>query len=112
MPAEHARHREVDVVHRAEDLVVERVEADRDAGEAGVGERLRLLREQRAVRRQRHVDVAERGQRPTSSSQPAPEERLAARDPELVARRGPTKTRETRSISSKRQQLASRAGTR
>ena len=39
-PGEHARDREVDVVHRAEDLVVERVEADGDARQAGVGERL------------------------------------------------------------------------
>ena len=44
---EHARHREVDVVHRPEDRVVERVEADGDAREPGVGESLRLLREQR-----------------------------------------------------------------
>src|SRR5262249_28183502 len=33
---EHARDREVDVVHRLEDRVVERVEADRDALEPGV----------------------------------------------------------------------------
>ena len=39
-PGEHARDREVDVVHRAEDLVVERVEAHGDPREAGVGERL------------------------------------------------------------------------
>ena len=42
-PAEHARNGEVDVVHRAEHLVVERVEADGDARESCVGERLRLL---------------------------------------------------------------------
>ena len=43
-PLEHAGDREVDVVQRREDLVVERVEADRDAVEPGAGERLRLLR--------------------------------------------------------------------
>ncbi len=42
---ENARDREVDVVHRAEHRVVERVEAHGDACEPGVGERLRLLRE-------------------------------------------------------------------
>ena len=43
---EHALDREVDVVQRTERRVVERVEADRDAIEPGVRERLRLRREQ------------------------------------------------------------------
>ena len=73
-PAEDARDREVDVVHRAEDLVVERVEADGDARQARVRERLRLLREQRAVRRQRHVEVAEARE----PARPAPRGRAAA----------------------------------
>ena len=59
---EHALDREVDVVHRAEGLVVERVQADRDALEPGVLERLRLARQQGAVRRQRQVDTRDRGE--------------------------------------------------
>ena len=35
MPLEHPLHREVDVVHRREDLVVERVEADRHPAQPG-----------------------------------------------------------------------------
>ena len=53
---EHAVDREVDVVQRAEGRVVERVEADGDALQARVCERLRLLRQQRPVRRQRQVE--------------------------------------------------------
>ena len=64
-PGEHLRDREVDVVHRAEGLVVERVEADRDPAQPGVGEQLRLLRQQRPVRRQRQVDL-------TASTPPSP----------------------------------------
>ena len=53
---EHVGHREVDVVHLAESGVVERVEAHGHALQAGVLERLRLAREQRAVGRQRQVE--------------------------------------------------------
>ena len=105
---EHARHREVDVVHRAEDLVVERVEADRDPRQPGVRERLRLLRQQRGVGRQGEVEVvAERGEpldqgsrsRRSSGSPPVMRSFCTPRS---------TKTRATRSISSKRQELAPR----
>ena len=84
-PGEHARDREVDVVHRAEDLVVERVEADRDPREPRVGERLRLLREERRVRRQRDVEVvAERRQPGDQELEVAAQQRLAARDAQLL----------------------------
>ena len=82
-PVEHARDGEVDVVHRLEGLVVERVEADGDAVEPGRGERCSLRREQRRVRRQRQLGAERREQR----DQPVdvlPHERLAARQPELV----------------------------
>ena len=81
---EHAGHRKVDVVHRAEDLVVERIEADRHARQAGGGERLRLPRQERAVGRQRQVDVSERCQLLDEHRQIAPDERLAARDADLL----------------------------
>ena len=35
---EHLRHREIDVVHRAKCRIVERIEADRDASEAGIAQ--------------------------------------------------------------------------
>ena len=82
-PAEHARDREVDVVHRPEDLVVQRVEADRDPRQPRVGEHLRLLREERPVGREREVEVAERRQLRDEHLQVAPEQRLATRDAEL-----------------------------
>ena len=81
---EHAADREADVVHGAERLVVERVEADGDALEAGRDERLGLLRQQRAVRRQRDVEAAERRQALDQHLEVAAQERLAARDPDLL----------------------------
>jgi hypothetical protein len=44
--AKNGRHGEVDVVHAAEDGVVERVEADGDARQTGVAQRARLLARQ------------------------------------------------------------------
>ena len=83
-PGEHARDREVDVVHRAEDLVVERVEAHRDAREPGVRERLRLLRQERGVRRQRDVESSSSAASMRDQQlEIAAEERLAAGDAEL-----------------------------
>ena len=81
---EHAADGEADVVHGAERLVVERVEADGDALEAGGDERLGLLGQQRAVRRQRHVEAAERGQALDQQLEVAAQQRLAARDPDLL----------------------------
>ena len=81
---EHARHREVDVVHRAEDGVVERVEAHRDALQAGVGEMLRLLGEQRAVRRRRDLDVRDLGEHPHQLRQSLADQRLAAGESQLA----------------------------
>ena len=81
---EDARDREVDVVHLAEDLVVERVETHGDACEPGIRERLRLLREQGRIGRQCQVEVAERCQPPDQDLEVAAKEGLAASDPELV----------------------------
>ena len=80
---EDARDREVDVVHRAEGLVVERVEAHGDARQARVGQRLRLPRQERPVRRQRQVD-AERREHLDQPLDVAAHERLAAGDAELA----------------------------
>ena len=83
-PRQHARDREVDVVHRAEDLVVERVEAHGDPGEARVGERLGLLREERRIRRQRDVEVVSECREPLDQElEIAAQERLAAGDAQL-----------------------------
>ncbi len=79
---EHARDGEVDVVQRCEGRVVERVEADGDAVEAGARERLGLLREQRAVRRQRDLQIRNRREQLDEVFDVAPDERLAAGDPD------------------------------
>src|SRR5207244_13118225 len=60
-PVQYALDREVDVVHGAEGRVVERVEAHRDPTQTGVGELLRLVREQRPVRGEREIQVVDRG---------------------------------------------------
>ncbi len=73
----------VGVVHRAKRRVVERVEAHRDAREAGVAQAARLLREQRAVGRQRDVgDAGFREHRDQPLDVPA-QQRLAAGEPDL-----------------------------
>ena len=82
-PLEHAVDREVDVVQRAERRVVERVEAHRDARQAGGSECLRLLWEQRAVGRQRQVD-AELCELLDQTLDVAAHERLATGDPDLA----------------------------
>ena len=69
---------EVDVVQRAEDRVVDGVEAHGDAVEAGVRERLRLLRQERAVRRQRELEVRDLGELRDEPLDVAADERLAA----------------------------------
>ena len=48
------------------------------------GEVVRLPREQRAVRRQREIDVAERRELADEHRQVAADERLAARDADLL----------------------------
>ena len=88
-PVEDARDREVDAVHRPEGRLVERVEADRDPPEPGRPEGRRQRAEGRAVRRQGQVDGravarAQLGQHRDEVGQVAPDERLAARDPELL----------------------------
>ena len=97
-PLEHAVDREVDVVQRSELRVVERVEADGDAAQAGIGERLRLLGQQRAVRRQRQLDV-ERGELLDSRSR---SRRTSGSPPVIRIFRTPASanTRATRVISS------------
>ena len=79
---EHAIDREIDVVQRAKLLVVERIEADGDPAQAGVRERLRLLRQQRPVRRQGQIHV-ELGELRDQPLQVAAHERLTARDADL-----------------------------
>ena len=88
-PLEHARDREVDVVHRLERRVVERVEADVDAVEPGVPQRLRLAREERGVRRQRDVEPVDRREPLDEALELLPEQRLATGQPDLLdAERG------------------------
>ena len=91
---EHPLDREVDVVHRAEHRIVERVEADGHAAEAGVGEGSRLPREERPVGR--HGDVVDAVDRREHRDEPlevAPQERLAAGEAELLRRRAARRSR-------------------
>ena len=86
---EDARHGEVDAVHRAEHGVVQRIQADRHAPEARIGERAGQRTERGPVRRERQVErpavrSPERGQRRDERGELAPDERLAARDPQLL----------------------------
>ncbi len=82
---EHARRRDRRVADRLERLVVERVEADRDAAEAGVGERPGLAREQQAVGGQRNVvDSVDPGKHRDKPLEVAAQQRLAAGQPQLV----------------------------
>ena len=89
MPSRTARHREVDPVHRAEDRVVQRVEADRHPPQARVGERLGERAQRGAVGRQGQVELAavrplDRRQHRDQVRQVAPDERLAPGDPQLL----------------------------
>ena len=80
---EHHRDREVDVVHLAEDRVVDRIEADSDAIEAGGGQRRGLRGEQRGVRGEGDLRVGDRGKHLDQLRQLRAEQRLAAGDAEL-----------------------------
>ena len=93
-PVEYALDREVDVVHGAEGCVVERVEAHRDPTQTGVGELLRLVREQRPVRGEREIQVVDRGKQLDEPLDVAAYERLAARDADLAHAVGHERSRE------------------
>ena len=82
---EHALDRERDVVDRLERLVVERVERDGHALQSGIGEALGLAREQGAVRGERDVgDAVDRHEALDQTLELAPQERLAARQADLL----------------------------
>ena len=83
---EHARDREVDVVHPPEHLVVERVEADGDAAQARVAQRVRLRAgQQRAVRRQGEVgETADAREHLHEALEVAADQRLAAGQADLA----------------------------
>jgi hypothetical protein len=96
---EHPVDRGAHVVHRPEHVVVERVEADGHAVQAGIGERLRLAREQDPVRRHGDVlDARHRGQHRDQPLEVAPQERLAARQPQLAHARAREQPREPRDL--------------
>jgi hypothetical protein len=85
--------REVDVVHRAEDLVVERVEADRDAPQPGVASAAPSARAATPF----VVSVRSSRRSPRARDQAlevAADERLAAGDPDLLDAVGDERARE------------------
>ena len=69
---------EVDVVQRTEHRIVDRVETDVDASQARVRERLRLLCQQRAVRRQGDVERRDRREHLDEVLEVAAQQRLTA----------------------------------
>ena len=83
-PLEHTRDGEVDVVHRLERRVVERVEAHVHAVEAGVTQRPSLLREERGVRRQREVEPVDRRELLDEALELLAQQRLTAGQPDLL----------------------------
>jgi hypothetical protein len=96
---QHVGHRKVHVVHAPEDGVVQRVQADRDALQARVAQRLGLARQQRAVGGERDVQRlavrrAQRGQLAISTSRflrssGSPPVRRSLRTPCATNRRAP-----------------------
>ncbi len=77
---EHPLDRKLDVVEGAEGRVVDGVEADGDAGQAGPGERFGLLREQSAVRRQCELELGDLREQLDELLDVTAHERLAAGD--------------------------------
>ena len=104
---EHVGDREVDVVHRAERRVVERVERHRHAIQAGVGEPRGHARQQRAVRRQRDVvDAGQRGEARDQLVDAAAHERLAAGDAQLLDAHAGERARQALDLLERQQLLA------
>ena len=81
---EHARDREVDVVHRAEDIVVERVEAHGDASQPGVLQALGLGGQEGAVGGKREVEPVDPREHPNEGLDVAANQWLASRDADLL----------------------------
>ncbi len=86
---EHPAHGEVDPVHRAEDLGIERIETDGDPLQARLAQRLGEGSQRRPVRRQRQVGLpairpADRREGPDQRRQVASDQRLAAGDAQLL----------------------------
>ena len=80
--------------------VVERIEADGDASEAGIAQAAGFPREQRTVGGQREVDVAESREHFDQALDVAAKQRLAAGQPELASRPGRRRSGRARVISS------------
>src|SRR6188472_37200 len=105
-PFEHTLDREVDVVHRAEGRVVERVEADVDPAETRVAEDARLPGEERRVRRQRDVEAVDRREPLDEPLELAPQERLAAGETDLLDAEGHERPRHPLEFLEREQLLA------
>ena len=83
-PLEDRRHREPDVVHRLERALVDRIQRDGDAFQAGRCQSLRLARQQRAIGRERDLGGRLLGEHLQQVLDVATEQRLAACEPYLV----------------------------
>ena len=83
-PVQDVRDRKVDVVHPAEDLVVERVEAHGDPSEARVREGSCLAGQERAVRRQGEIEAGNPGEHRDELLDVATKERLPAGEADLL----------------------------
>ena len=86
---QHVGHREIDVVHATEHGVVQAVQADGHAVQPGFAQRARLARQQRGVGGERDVRLvtgrrAQRRQLPDQRLDALAQQRLAAREAQLV----------------------------
>ena len=100
--AKHAMHGKVDVVHRAEGRVVERIDAHGEPAQAGGAERAASFREARAIGREREIAQAIDARRACDERREfAPQQRLAAGEPHLFHARARRRCAASRAISSK-----------
>jgi hypothetical protein len=83
-PFQHARDREVYIVHSLKDFIIQGVEADGDPLQAGSLQGPRQPGEQRPIRRQGEIEVGDLGEHAHEQRQVAANERLPARQPDLA----------------------------
>ncbi len=102
---DHARHGHAHVIEPAEDRIVERVEADRDPAQTGIGKAACLAGEQGPVGGHREVvEAIDAGEQLHEPGQVASEQRLAPGEPDLGHAVVHEEARQTRDLL-ERQQL-------
>ena len=77
-PGENLRHRKIDVVHRPEHLIVERIETYRDPAEPGALQGGSLGRQRGAIGGQRQIETTDAGEHGDQVLEVSAQERFAA----------------------------------